>query len=165
MAAAVDIFAAAAATAAADTVACLMLLTRCCCAYLQGSFVPLAPELSPLASNFKTDAMGRFNKSATTLGIFTWPANSSCVDRVTGLPLTYTWQLVSPVYDLLIVTDMTLLTMPASEGLPPLQQGQGEVFDRVYKIFGVDARKLQVRQACMELKLGGDCSGIGKVSL
>lgn len=89
--------------------------------------------------------MGRFNKTPTTLGIFSWPASSSCVDRVTGLPLAYNWQLVSPVYDLLIVTDLALLTMPASRGLAPLQQGHGEVFDKVYKTFGVDAQKLQVR--------------------
>ena len=117
---------------------------------LQGTFTPLAPELSPLASKTLTDPMGRFKQSTATLGLYTWNASSSsssssnCVDRVTGVPLSYNWQLVALAFDLLIVTDLALLTMPAAKGLTPVQQGSGEVFDRVYKAFGVDAGKLQV---------------------
>jgi hypothetical protein len=119
----------------------LLLLLLC----VQGSFTPLAPQLSALASTSETDAMGRFNQTGATLGTFSWKASSQCVDSVTGLPLTYNWQLVSPVFDYMVITDLALLTTPASAGLPPLARGSGDVHDQVFKAFGIDATKLQVR--------------------
>jgi len=134
---------------------------------VQGTFTPLAPQLSSLLSNLVTDDAGRFKEAKAALGTYTWNASSSCVDRVTNLPLTYNWQLVSPVRDLLIVTDLTLLTTPASAGLKPLEKGSSRVYQEVYGAFGLDTAKLQVGAASTGRRKGVQraciCGGAGGV--
>lgn len=126
-----------------------VLLIACCCVHPgllrlpQGTFTPLAPELSMLSSENVTDAEGRFTVTPATLGTYSWRA-SGCVDTVTQLPLSYDWELTAPAYARMVVTDLALLTGPASRNLGASEQGSPEAFERVYRAFGIDAQQLKV---------------------
>lgn len=106
-----------------------------------------------LASSSVSDAEGRFAVPASTLGTYSWKAleggsgsgSGACADSVTKLPLAHNWELTAPHYPRLVVTDLALLTNPASAKLPPANQGSPAVFERVYRAFGIDAQKLKVR--------------------
>lgn len=132
---------------------------------LQGSFTPLAPQLAASADAVNTSATGSFTNARSTLGRYSWPASWSCRDRVTKAPLWYSWQLVAPANPKLIVTDMALLTGPATKDMAPAALANNEVWasvvDGIAQSFGINPTELQVRRGCTPGRQQAACIAVG----
>lgn len=133
---------------------------------LQGTFTPLAPQLALQISNTATSEVGRFINSRSTLGTYTWPAGPDCIDKVTNGPLMYDWTIIAPPFRKIMITDLALLTVPASRHFSSSDSGNSSagggaaaaagvvsaesdwvaVWGKVHESFGINPLKLKVRR-------------------
>lgn len=119
---------------------------------MQGEFVPLAPQLAALPDstyNTTTGTAGRFQNRRSTLGRYIYKASDSCVDKVTNAALLYNWELIAPAYERLMITDVSLLTLPASKSIEPGNLGSPAAWEPIWagihQSFGVRPDELKVR--------------------
>jgi hypothetical protein len=129
----------------------MCVFMHCAAFFLQGDFVPLAPQLAALPNttyNTTTGTAGRFQNRRSTLGRYTYRASPSCVDKVTNAALLYDWELIAPAYERLMITDVALLTLPASKSIEPGNLGSPAawepIWSGVHQSFGVKPDELKV---------------------